>query len=355
MPAAPVAVRQALWTDAARVGRLATQGGGLLGEPREVAARSALNTVRVEVAGLTALYSALLSPALYEAFEKAVALISASRGRVIVTGMGKSGIIARKIAATLASTGTPSLFLHPAEASHGDLGMVTTDDLIVALSWSGETTELTDIITYCHRFGVPLVVMTARADSAAGRAADICLTLPAAQEACPNKLAPTTSTTVQLVMGDALAVALVEARGFSASDFHIFHPGGKLGSQLLTVGEIMGTGDEVPIVGADATMMDATIEMSRKRYGSTAVVDADGCLVGAFTDGDLRRSIATGNLSDPIVQHMTRAPKWIAADAVASEALRVMNESSVTLLFVCDGGRLMGVIHLHDILRAGVV
>ncbi|MEH3108191.1 MAG: KpsF/GutQ family sugar-phosphate isomerase [Sphingomonas fennica] len=319
------------------------------------ASRAALATVQIELVGLTALHAALLSPDMAAAFERAVAAIAGLKGRVIVTGMGKSGIIARKIASTLASTGTPSLFLHPAEASHGDLGMVTSDDLVLALSWSGETVELGDIITYCHRFDVPLIVMTARPESAAGRAATICLVAPAAQEACPNRLAPTTSTTIQLVLGDALAVALVEARGFSAQDFRIFHPGGKLGAQLLTVREVMAEGEDVPMVSTDATMMDATIEMSRKRYGSTAVVDESGHLVGAFTDGDLRRSIASGALQDPIVRHMTHNPKAIGGDALASEALRIMNDSKVTLLFVCDSERLCGMVHLHDILRAGVV
>ena len=346
------AVRHPVWLDPAL--RQLTPRPRPLGN-KGSAPQSALATVSIELAGLAALHSALMSPELNASFEAAVAMIAAAKGRVIVTGMGKSGIISRKIASTFASTGTPALFLHPAEASHGDLGMIGHDDLVLALSWSGETAELTDIITYCCRFDVRLIVMTAQAHSTAGRAADICLTLPAAQEACPNRLAPTTSTTIQLVMGDALAVALLEGRGFSASDFRIFHPGGKLGSQLLTVGDLMARGEDVPMVDQAATVMEATIEMSRKRYGSTAVVGEGGRLIGAFTDGDLRRSIAAGSLEDPITRYMTRSPKSIDAGSVASEAIRIMNDSSVTVLFVCENEVLTGVVHLHDILRAGVV
>ncbi|WP_238995734.1 KpsF/GutQ family sugar-phosphate isomerase [Sphingomonas solaris] len=300
------------------------------------------------------LIAALAERPLAQAFDAAVGVIAAARGRVIVTGMGKSGLIGRKIAATLASTGTPSMYIHPAEASHGDLGMITSDDMVLALSWSGETTELSDIVTYCGRFGVPLVVITSRGDSTAGRAADICLALPRAPEACPNQLAPTTSTTLQVVLGDALAVALVERRGFSATEFRVFHPGGKLGAQLLTVADVMGHGEELPVIGLDASLMEATIEMSRKRYGSTAVVDGDGRLIGAFTDGDLRRSITSASLDDNIVRHMTVRPLAVGPAMLASEALRVLNENAVSLLFVCDDGRLIGAVHLHDILRAGV-
>ncbi|WP_335339067.1 KpsF/GutQ family sugar-phosphate isomerase [Sphingobium sp. MI1205] len=260
----------------------------------------------------------------------------------------------RKIAATLASTGTPSLYIHPGEASHGDLGMITPDDMILALSWSGETAELRDIITYCRRFGVKLAVMTARKNSTAGRAADICLPLPVVVEACPNQLAPTSSTTVQIVLGDALAVALVERRGFSASEFRIFHPGGKLGAQLLTVSDLMGREEQLPVVGLQATLTEATIEMSRKRYGSTAVIDDTGRLVGAFTDGDLRRSITSASLNDKIELHMTPNPLTVQPEMLASKALRIMNENAVSLLFVCENDRLVGALHLHDVLRASV-
>jgi arabinose-5-phosphate isomerase len=319
------------------------------------ATHSALNTVRTEINGIEALAEALTEGELGTAFNAAVALIAKAKGRLIVTGMGKSGLIARKIAATMASTGTPSLFIHPAEASHGDLGMVAPEDMVLALSWSGETTELTDIITYCRRFDVPLIVITSQAESAAGRAADICLTLPRAAEACPYQLAPTTSTTVQLVLGDALAVALLEQRGFSASEFRIFHPGGKLAARLKTVADLMGSGDQLPVVGLDATLSDATIEMSRKRYGSTAVVDDHGVLVGAFTDGDLRRSIGSASLKDNIARHMSPQPLAVPPSTLASEALRVMNDNAVSLLFVCEAGRLIGAVHLHDVVRAGVI
>lgn len=322
--------------------------------PIDKPAHSALRSVRTQIEGMEALIAALGEPALAHAFDAAVGVIAAARGRVIVTGMGKSGLIGRKIAATLASTGTPSMYIHPAEASHGDLGMITSDDMVLALSWSGETTELSDIVTYCGRFDVPLVVITSRRDSTAGRAADICLALPRAPEACPNQLAPTTSTTLQVVLGDALAVALVERRGFSATEFRVFHPGGKLGAQLLTLADVMGHGEELPVIGLDASLMEATIEMSRKRYGSTAVVDGDGRLVGAFTDGDLRRSVTSASLDDNIVRHMTVRPLAVGPEMLASEGLRLMNDNAVSLLFVCDDERLIGAVHLHDILRAGV-
>jgi len=317
-------------------------------------AASAIRSVRIQIEGMEALTKALGEETLADAFQKAVSAIDKAKGRVIVTGMGKSGLIGRKIAATLASTGTPAMYIHPAEASHGDLGMITSDDMVLALSWSGETTELSNMVTYCRRFNVILVVITSHADSTAGRAADICLALPRAREACPNQLAPTTSTTLQVVLGDALAVALVEKRGFSAREFRIFHPGGKLGAQLLTVADMMGHGEELPVTGIDATLREATIEMSRKRYGSTAVVDGNGQLIGAFTDGDLRRCIGTADLGDNIVRHMTPHPLAVAPAMLAAEALRLMNDNAVSLLFVCDNGILIGAVHLHDILRAGV-
>lgn len=315
---------------------------------------SALKTVRIEQEALNILALALRDSSLRETFEHAVSMIAATRGRLIVSGMGKSGIIGRKIAATMTSTGTPSMFLHPGEASHGDLGMITPDDIVLAITWSGETTELSDIIAYCHRFDVKLIVVTSRLDSTAGRAADICLILPHVREACPNELAPTSSTTVQAVLGDAMAIALIENRGFSKSDFLTFHPGGRLGAQLTIVEQLMGSEAEVPIVRIGATLMDATIEMSRKRYGSTAVVDDKGQLVGAFTDGDLRRSFAANNLHDNIEAHMTASPLSVPKTMLSTEALRIMNDNAVTVLFVCDGPRLIGALHLHDLLRAGV-
>ena len=320
----------------------------------EAAMLSALNTVRIEQDALSTLAVALRQPELRDAFLQAIAAINATKGRLIVTGMGKSGIIARKIAATMTSTGTPSLYIHPGEASHGDLGMITPEDVVLALTWSGETPELSDIISFCRRFGAKLIVVTSRCESSAGRAADICLTLPQVREACPNQLAPTSSTTVQTVLGDALAVALIEERGFSRSDFLKLHPGGRLGAQLTTVGQLMGTDDEIPVVKAGASLMDATVEMSRKRYGSTAVVNDAGELVGAFTDGDLRRSFATNHLDEAISVHMTPNPLAVAPSMLSSDALRIMNENAVSVLFVCEDKRLVGAIHIHDVLRAGV-
>ena len=320
----------------------------------EAALRSALKTVRIEQDALSTLALSLRQPELRDSFLKAIGAISTTKGRLIVTGMGKSGIVARKIAATMTSTGTPSLFIHPGEASHGDLGMITPNDIVLALTWSGETTELGDIIAFCRRFGATLIVVTSRADSSAGRAADICMTLPQVREACPNQLAPTSSTTLQTVLGDALAVALIEERGFSKSDFLRLHPGGRLGAQLTTVGQLMGTDDEIPVVKAGATLMDATVEMSRKRYGCTAVVDEAGMLIGAFTDGDLRRSFATNHIGEEISVHMTSNPLSVSPSTLSSEALRVMNDNAVSVLFVCENARLVGAIHIHDVLRAGV-
>lgn len=315
---------------------------------------SALRTTRIEIEALQALNDALRTPPLRQAFLDAVSAISAQSGRLVVSGMGKSGLIGRKIAATMRSTGTPSLFVHPGEASHGDLGMIGQGDIVLALTWSGETSELGDIIAYCRRFAIPLIVATSKCDSTAGRAADICLTLPRVREACPNELAPTSSTTVQAVLGDALAVALIERRGFTSSDFLTFHPGGRLGAQLSTVGQLMARGDAVPKVGVGATLMDATVEMSCKRFGCTAVVDDEDRLIGAFTDGDLRRSFANTHLGTDIRAHMTVSALSIGAELLTSDALRIMNENAVSVLFVCLDERLIGVLHLHDILRAGI-
>lgn len=315
---------------------------------------SALKTLEIELEALQALKKALLSFGLSQEVDRAIQALAATRGRVIVTGMGKSGHIARKIAATMRSTGTSALYLHPGEASHGDLGVITKQDVVLAITWSGETAELNDIFHYCRAYGVTLIVATSHAESTAGRAADICLAMPPVREACPNELAPTSSTTLQLVLGDALAVALIEARGFTRSDFHVFHPGGKLGAKLSTVGEIMGVGEAIPCVGREATLSNATLEMSRKRYGCTAVVDDGGHLVGAFTDGDLRRCIAAHDLNDSIGLHMSINPLTVAPDTLASEALQILNSNAVSVLFVENEGKLVGIVHIHDIVRAGV-
>lgn len=316
-------------------------------------AASVFKTIDIELGALQTLREALKAPGLRRSVELAIEALATTRGQVIVTGMGKSGHIARKIAATMRSTGTSAVYLHPGEASHGDLGMITRDDVVLAITWSGETSELGDVFRYCNQYGVKLIVATSFPESTAGRAADICLSMPPVREACPNELAPTSSTTLQLVLGDALAVALIEARGFTSTDFRVFHPGGKLGAQLCTVGEIMGTGEAVPKVGSDASLTSATIEMSRKRYGCTAVVDGNDRLIGAFTDGDLRRCIAAYDLNDNIGLHMSPNPLRVAADTLASDALQILNDNAVSVLFVVEGETLVGIVHMHDIVRAG--
>lgn len=315
----------------------------------------AVRTVVAEIEGLAALVRALQGE-LRAPFELAVTRMAQASGRIVVTGMGKSGHVARKIAATLASTGSPAFYLHPAEASHGDLGMVTSGDVVVALSWSGETPELRDILHFCKRFAVPLIAISSEPRSALAGAADIGLILPKAEEACQNTGAPTTSTTMQMAFGDALAVALLEARGFSAADFRNFHPGGKLGAQLVTVRDLMAKGQDVPTVTTGASLSDAIVEITRKRLGGVAVVDAAGGLVGAFTDGDLRRALPRADLSDPVASHMTRAPAFVDPRLLATEALRLMNERDrpIQLLFACENGRLVGAIGMHDFLRAGI-
>ncbi len=315
-----------------------------------------LRTLVLEADGLRELHRALEGSLGSKALE-AVSLILASSGRVIVTGMGKSGHVGRKIAATMASTGTPTLFVHPAEASHGDLGMITRDDIVLALSWSGEAPELADMIAYTRRFDVPLIAITSRPGSALGSAADLLLALPPMPEACPNGLAPTTSTTMQLAMGDALAMCLLQARGFSPADFRSFHPGGKLGAQLKRARDLMHGGDEIPQVGLAATLGDAIVEMTSRRFGITGVVDEEGRLVGVVTDGDLRRALQGGMRLDlKVSEVMTRAPRTASAQTLAADLLGEMNEQRITSVFVIEGDRKpVGILHLHDLLRAGVM
>lgn len=316
---------------------------------------TACRTLSVASQGLNALEAKFSDRDFAAIFLRVAGMIMSARGRLIVTGMGKSGIVARKMTATLTSTGTPALFMHPADAGHGDLGMVTPDDIVLMLSHSGESNELGPIIQYCKRFGIPLLGLTARADSTVASASDVCVLLPAVREACPNELAPTTSTTVQMAFGDALAIALMEMRGFSADDFHKFHPNGRLGAQLLKVRDLMAAGDNVPRVAEDASLLDATIEMTRARLGGTAVVNSAGELIGAFTDGDLRRTLTdTRQLTETVGQFMTVPPLSVGPDDLASEALRLMHMHNITLLFVCEGGRLAGAVHMHDLLHAGV-
>ncbi|RMH51930.1 MAG: KpsF/GutQ family sugar-phosphate isomerase [Alphaproteobacteria bacterium] len=276
-------------------------------------------------------------------------------GRVIVSGMGKSGHVARKIAATLASTGTPAQFVHPGEASHGDLGMVTRNDVVLLLSNSGETAELADLIEHTRRFGIPLIGVASREDSTLMRAADVALPLPRADEACPNGLAPTTSTTLTMALGDALAIALMETRGFRPEHFRLFHPGGKLGARLIKVADLMHGPEALPLVGEDAPMGEVLIEMSRRGFGVAGIVDAEGRLAGVITDGDLRRHMA-GLLERRAGEVMTRGPRTIRPDSLAGEALGLMNAAKITCLFVTDGpgGRPLGILHVHDCLRAGV-
>jgi arabinose-5-phosphate isomerase len=311
-------------------------------------------TVSLEAAGLQALAEALDGP-LGDRALAAVELMLSRGGRVVVTGMGKSGHVARKIAATLASTGTPSLYVHPAEASHGDLGMIRPEDVVIALSWSGETPELADIIAYSRRFEVKLVAITSRADSALGSAADICLELPRVAEACPNGLAPTTSTTMQLALGDAIAMCLLEARGFSPADFRDYHPGGKLGARLRHARDLMHGPEELPLVPESAPLSVAIVEMTSKRFGITGVVDETQRLVGVITDGDLRRAFQSGFVDRPVSAAMTRTPRTAAPEALAPELLATMNALRITSLFVVQDGRPVGIVHMHDLLRIGVM
>ena len=320
---------------------------------------SALRTLGLERAGIAALEAALAasSGGLAAQFDAAVALITRATGRVIVTGMGKSGHVGRKIAATLASTGTPAYFVHPGEASHGDLGMIQSGDAILALSWSGETAELADIITYSRRFAIPLVSITSNADSSLGREADVCLCLPKSEEACPNGLAPTTSTTMQLAMGDALAVALLESRGFTAQDFRRFHPGGKLGARLSFVRDVMHKGEEIPLVPVGSSMETAVFEMTGKRFGCVGVTDTTGKLAGIITDGDLRRHMKTNKdlLAERVETVMTATPMTIAPESMAAEALALLNETKRSVVLVVDGARRpVGIVHLHDLYHIGV-
>jgi arabinose-5-phosphate isomerase len=316
-----------------------------------------LRTLAIERAGIAALETALMAETgLGRRFGEAVELLGAVRGRVIVTGMGKSGHVGRKVAATFASTGTPAYFVHPGEASHGDLGMIQGNDAILALSWSGETAELADIITYSRRFRIALIAMTARTDSSLGREADVCLELPSAEEACPNGLAPTTSTTMQLALGDALAIALLEARGFTAQDFRLFHPGGKLGARLTFVRDMMHRGGQIPLVRDDSTMAEAIVEISTKGFGCAGVVDDSGRLVGIITDGDLRRHMKTDLMAEPVVAVMTRTPTTVPSDVLAVEALEILNTRKITALLVVDRANVPeGIVHFHDLLRLGVV
>jgi arabinose-5-phosphate isomerase len=315
--------------------------------------QNAIRAISIELEGLEALRGALEGE-LGVQFNRAVNQLLRLSGNLIVTGMGKSGHIGRKLAATLASTGTPAHFIHPGDASHGDLGMIRSDDAVIALSWSGESAELSDIVAYTRRFHVPLIAMTSRAGSALARAADIVMIMPDVPEACPNGLAPTTSTTVQLVLGDALAVCLLSRRNFTSDDFGQFHPGGKLGARLRRVGDLMHRGDAVPIVSDSGTIHDAVLEMTAKRLGVTGVVDKHETLIGVISDGDLRRAFKAGLYEGLAADIMGRSPRTISPDALAEQAMARMNAERITSLFIVDGGRPVGVIAIHDLLQLGV-
>lgn len=297
---------------------------------------------------------ASLAAALDQTFEAALDLLLACRGRVVVSGMGKSGHVGRKIAATLASTGTPALFVHPAEASHGDLGMIAARDVILALSNSGETSELSDIIAYSRRFAISLIAITSRPQSSLAEQADVVLALPPAPEACPHGLAPTTSTSMMMALGDALAVALIERRGFTADDFRNLHPGGSLGRTLQRVSDLMHCGEELPLITPEVRMAEAILVMTARRFGCLGVTDAAGQLIGIVTDGDLRRHMNPGLMEATVGEVMSRTPKTIRPGALAAEALRIMNTLAITSLFVTDAGVPKGILHIHDCLRAGV-
>ncbi len=296
-----------------------------------------------------------LSADLGDDFYNAVQMLYKTKGRVIVTGMGKSGHIGKKIAATLASVGTPAFFVHPAEASHGDLGMFTADDTILALSNSGESKELADVIAYSRRFGIPMICMVGNRESTLAKASDLILCYPPFEEACSFGMAPTTSTTLSLALGDALAMTLLEMKGFSREQYKVRHPGGKLGAMLLKAQELMVKGDDMPIVKTNTPMSDALIEMTAKSLGCVGITDDAGNLVGIITDGDLRRHMSMNMLSQTAGDVMTSHPKTVTGDLLAAEAVRMMNDQKITTLFVVEGQHPVGVLHLHRCLQAGVV
>lgn len=293
-----------------------------------------------------------LAEALEDTFSKAVDLLENAQGRVIVTGMGKSGHVAGKIAATLSSTGTPAFFVHPGEASHGDLGMIRAGDAVLALSNSGETTEIADIVAYTRRFGIPLIAMTQRANSALGLAADVTLLLPNLREACPNGIAPTTSTTMLMALGDALASALLSRKGFSAEDFQVFHPGGSLGQKLRRVRDAMHT--VLPLVPLGTLMDEALLAMTSSTFGCVGITDKTGLLMGIITDGDLRRHMSSTLLHTPVDDVMTRNPRVVGPDVLVGEALHMMNEKKITCLFVTENQRPIGFVRMHDCLQEGI-
>ncbi len=322
----------------------------LKSERNEKDIESARRTIHSEIATIMQLEPMISDGSL----TKALDLMQNAKGRIIITGMGKSGHIGRKIAASLASTGTPSFFVHPAEASHGDLGMITEEDVVVAISNSGESKELIDILNYCKRFGITLISITKNPDSSLGKAGNIVLKLPNNGEACPLGLAPTSSTTATLVLGDILTVGLIERKGFSKEDFNDRHPGGKLGSILQRVADLMHVGEEMPLLDENVNMQAALLEMTSKRLGCVGFVNNNGDLSGILTDGDLRRCLNSQILEQKASSLMTRNPKTISKDALAPEALKLMHDKKITNLFVVEDKKPIGVIHIHDLLNNGV-
>ena len=310
--------------------------------------KSAQETLAAEREGLLQLENSL-----GQDFVDAIKLLSNAKGRVIVSGMGKSGHIANKIVATMASTGTPAQFVHPAEASHGDLGMITSEDVILGLSWSGETAELANLLAYSARFSIPLIAITSNAKSLLGRTAQVCLTLPKAPEACPNGLAPTTSTTMQLAIGDALAVALLKLKNFSPSDFKNFHPGGKLGASLMLIDDIMHQEAELPLMDENVLMSDAIVEMTKKGFGCLGIINSEGMLSGIITDGDLRRHMSANILEQTARAVMTHSPLTISRGMLTAEALSIMNDASIQCVFVCSDNKPIGLVRILDLLRIG--
>ena len=311
---------------------------------------SAIKTIDSEIETINSLKDSVKS----EDLTKALDFMQNSSGRIIITGMGKSGHIARKIAASLASTGTPSFFVHPAEASHGDLGMITEDDVVIAISNSGESRELIDILNYCKRFGIKLIAITKNKESSLGKAGDVVLELPNNGEACPLGLAPTSSTTATLVLGDILTIGMIERKGFSKEDFNDRHPGGKLGSILKRVSDLMHTGQEMPILDENANMQAVLLEMTSKRLGCVGFINTQGKLTGILTDGDLRRCLSTKILEEKACDLMTKNPKTITPNAMTVEALKIMHDKKITNLFVIENEKPVGVIHIHDLLNNGV-
>jgi len=311
----------------------------------------AKNAIKVEIKGLKCLLS---HDDFNVSFAKAVSILCQVKNHVVVTGMGKSGLIGRKISATFASTGTPSFFLHPGEASHGDLGMIGHDDLVVAISNSGETVELSAIISYTRRFKIPLIAITSHSNSSLAQNADVVLVLPQAPEACPHGLVPTTSTTMTLVLGDALAVALFEKKGFTAADFKLYHPGGKLGQRLIKVSDIMHYRDELPLCHTTSPMGEALLVMTSQSFGCVGVLDDSNSIIGIVTDGDLRRNMGPKLLEQAVELIMTRYPVTVSPDTLAARALEIMNSRSITVLFVVEDNKPVGILHVHDLLRAGI-